>query len=446
MTRRPAQAGQKPVQDPPEPAAAVEHFRGREPDGMDVRLGYSPTSVTLPVWVLACIRLMPAPEVGPTSMDKVLTAAYTLQADALNPKTGDLAVELDRAELAAICGYERADKVQWILDYLARIEFIRIFDGGVDKLGRRKPRRDPLTGQPLPNTYLVFADPPPHYRGPRSYAEFHAHVSLARARSEAAAEKAKTAREAKRLRETVILEPQDLFDKTAGGDWTPKPGSSGAGDWTPKPGSSETAGQDWTLVSGSTMHGSSYEDQKNMHDAFWSKITSTVTQVDPPGRTSVRAEVVRAFAHGWTPENLAGWVEARVKAAGGRITNCAGFVVAQLRAIPSPAETRPAPKQTPPGPEAWPAWCQETGAGGADPCDETSRQRYNDATGGWYRCPACHPAEVGRTRSATPVPATTPPEPQVKRPAPAPAKRGRTGGGTSRAGGALGELGLDLPR
>jgi hypothetical protein len=143
------------------------------------------------------------------------------------------------------------------------------------------------------------------------------------------------------------------------------------------------------------------DDEKTcMHDEFWSMITTTVTPVDLPGRTSVRTQLDVAFASGWTPESLSAWIGKQLEASRGRISNRAGFVIAQLRAIPAPAQV--ATPSVSPRPE----WCGADGADGSDPCDPTTRLRERVSDGAMYRCPVCNPrAQSERAASACPVPA-----------------------------------------
>jgi hypothetical protein len=183
--------------------------------------GDSPKSSEIPAWVTACVRFMPPQRNGKdaAAADKVLTAVHYFMA-ALVPVHGDLALIPNRQRLALWCGYERFDKVAWVLNYLVEIGFLRIFDGGVDEIGRRKPRRDPKTGQPIPNEYVVYTEPPRHYRGPRTFAELDALIT---SDIEEAVDKDRAAGRNGRPR-SVQLRRRELFGVSAGQTEPPRGG------------------------------------------------------------------------------------------------------------------------------------------------------------------------------------------------------------------------------
>ncbi|TKG61493.1 hypothetical protein [Prauserella endophytica] len=121
----------------------------------------APSSISVPLWVKASGVSHAATHLA----DALLAGAMTVH--------GDHAPTLNREFLAWWLGVKRYDKgLQKPLDELAQIGFLVIFDGGVDpKTGRRRKRRDPLTGQQIPDTYAVRMDSPPGYVGPRNLAE-----------------------------------------------------------------------------------------------------------------------------------------------------------------------------------------------------------------------------------------------------------------------------------
>lgn len=83
------------------------------------------------------------------------------------------------------------------------------------------------------------------------------------------------------------------------------------------------------------------------HEEFWAILARSplvLTPIDPPGRRAVRAKLTVAFKAGWTPDSLAGWLAAQVASAR-KLSNPAGFVIAQLKEIPAPAEVPPTPRE-----------------------------------------------------------------------------------------------------
>ena len=123
----------------------------------------SPTSLDVPVWVLACVRLLP-PEGRGSNVDKVLTVAAALSADRVKTSAEER-VPLTRDTIGKVAGYsgkQAGKKAGWIVDYLIEIGFLRIYRRYQAESGHRDGDR--LTVHPLGR---------PNYVGPRSYAELY---------------------------------------------------------------------------------------------------------------------------------------------------------------------------------------------------------------------------------------------------------------------------------
>ncbi|MGW9310708.1 hypothetical protein ACWGPQ_22140 [Saccharomonospora azurea] len=133
-----------------------------EPGRFDTAHANSPTWSATPIWITACLRLMPPlGRTGKTrpEADKLLTAVQMLLADARSGH-GDAKVYLDRGRLAKLLGYTKVQNATWVLDYLVRIGFLRIernYEPG--RRGRH------------PDTFVVCDEPPASYAGPRTFAE-----------------------------------------------------------------------------------------------------------------------------------------------------------------------------------------------------------------------------------------------------------------------------------
>lgn len=128
-------------------------------------------------------------------------------------------------------------------------------------------------------------------------------------------------------------------------------------------------------------------------EQFWRALRAVVA-VDPPGRNSVHAQVRAALNGPWTPDHLAQWVLGRLKEAGKSVQRPAGFVIAQLRGIP----TAPPSDRFVDGSNGIP-WCGQCGTHFGD-----DRARVNakfrqvlDDDGTEHPCPVCHP--TGRAAS-----------------------------------------------
>ncbi len=173
---------------PPEPSD-LSPFGLAHPDRPHATgLGVSPSRGEIPLWVSACVLFDP-PEVN--AADKVNTAVGFLMASTVRVH-GDLAVRLSPMRLALLCGFERPEKAKWLTDYLQKIKFLKIVDGGVNpKTGRRQARRD-AKGRPIDNEFVVFPEPPAEYFGPRTLAEIDALIAEDIAEAELAHERKST--------------------------------------------------------------------------------------------------------------------------------------------------------------------------------------------------------------------------------------------------------------
>ena len=123
----------------------------------------SPTSLDVPVWVLACVRLLP-PEGRGSNVDKVLTVAAALSADRVKTSAEER-VPLTRDTIGKVAGYsgkQAGKKAGWIVDYLIEIGFLRIYRRYQAESGHRAGDRLTVHPQGRPN-----------YVGPRSYAELY---------------------------------------------------------------------------------------------------------------------------------------------------------------------------------------------------------------------------------------------------------------------------------
>ncbi|WP_226351915.1 hypothetical protein [Pseudonocardia sp. ICBG601] len=187
-----------------------------------VSVGESPTVGAVPFWVTACLLFDPPPVAAANS---VSTAVAVLMAAAVRVH-GDLMVKLSPTRLALLCGYERPEKAKWITDYLQRIGFLQVMDGGVNAAtGRRQARRDGA-GRAIENEFVVFPSAPEHYRGPRSLAELDRWISA----DIDAAEQApgRGGRRSGRPR-SVSIRRRTLFAVPAGQGHTPARGDGAVG-------------------------------------------------------------------------------------------------------------------------------------------------------------------------------------------------------------------------
>ncbi len=203
-----------------------------------VSVGESPTVGAVPFWVTACLLFDPPPVAAANS---VSTAVAVLMAAAVRVH-GDLMVKLSPTRLALLCGYERPEKAKWITDYLQRIGFLRVMDGGVNaSTGRRQARRDGA-GRAIENEFVVFPSAPEHYRGPRSLAELDRWISADLDAAEQAPSRG--GRRSGRSR-SVSIRRRTLFAVPAGQPHTPA-GGDGTGGLPP-------AGGDGGISAGQTL-------------------------------------------------------------------------------------------------------------------------------------------------------------------------------------------------
>ncbi|MBE1580390.1 hypothetical protein ACFORH_43495 [Amycolatopsis roodepoortensis] len=200
-------------------AALMGHVEGNFPPDLGAdsphgtSRGESPSSGEVPLWVTACILFDPPPVAS--SANTVSTAVAFLMASCVRVH-GDLAVKLSPTRLALLCGFERPEKAKWLTDYLQRIGFLRILDGGVNpKTGRRQARRD-AQGRPIENELLVFPSPPPNYRGPRTLAEIDAAIAEDIAEAEFAHERSAGTGTKRSKPRTIRIRKRDLFGPPAG--------------------------------------------------------------------------------------------------------------------------------------------------------------------------------------------------------------------------------------
>uniref|UniRef100_UPI003F49ACBC hypothetical protein n=1 Tax=Amycolatopsis sp. CA-293810 TaxID=3239926 RepID=UPI003F49ACBC len=200
-------------------AALMNHAEGNFPPDLGAdsphgtSRGESPTSGEVPLWVTACILFDPPPVAS--SANTVSTAVAFLMAASVRVH-GDLAVKLSPTRLALLCGFERPEKAKWLTDYLQRIGFLRVLDGGVNpKTGRRQARRD-AQGRPIENELLVFPSPPPNYRGPRTLAEIDAAIADDIAEAEFAHERSAGTGTKRSKPRTIRIRKRELFGTPAG--------------------------------------------------------------------------------------------------------------------------------------------------------------------------------------------------------------------------------------
>ncbi|GLY54894.1 hypothetical protein [Lentzea sp. NBRC 102530] len=226
-----------------------------------VDTGESPVSGDVPFWVTACLLFMP-----PTRPDgKVIESARTSVFPVVQALTAslervqdDLYVRVNQRKLAILAGYKRPDDASWIFEYLQKIQFLQILDGGRDKKGRRQARRDPATGRKIDHLYRVFRRPPANYTGPKDYAELDIAVRGGIDDADAAAsEKAGKPTKAR----SVTLLPRNLFrdapgqpnPANAGKAGEPFPAYTGKGDippGQPNPANAGKAGEPFPAYTG----------------------------------------------------------------------------------------------------------------------------------------------------------------------------------------------------
>ncbi|MGI5507442.1 hypothetical protein [Lentzea sp. CA-135723] len=134
--------------------------------------GDSPSDVSVPFWITACVRLMP-PErrmdsgrnkgqvlpITDTLANAIFPAVQALIADRLRTE-GEANAPLNRDKIARRCGISDASKARWIFDYLESIGFLRI----------RRHYAVPGRGRGY-DTFTVFTKPPLGYVGPQTHAE-----------------------------------------------------------------------------------------------------------------------------------------------------------------------------------------------------------------------------------------------------------------------------------
>ncbi|WP_139319290.1 hypothetical protein [Pseudonocardia sp. Ae331_Ps2] len=209
-----------------------------------VSVGESPTVGAVPLWVTGCLLFDPPPV---AAANAVSTAVAMLMAASVRVH-GDLMVKLSPTRLALLCGYERPEKAKWIIDYLQRIGFLQVMDGGVNPVtGRRQARRD-SAGRAIENEFVVFPTAPAHYRGPRSLAELDRWISADLAAAESAP--ARGGRRSGRPR-TVSIRRRTLFTVPAGQALPPSRGE-GEGNVPPARGEGNvSAGQAHPPAAGS---------------------------------------------------------------------------------------------------------------------------------------------------------------------------------------------------
>lgn len=123
--------------------------------------GDSPTSVSTPYWLDACLIFMPplAERTGkPRDGSPVLRAARILLGDRIRARDEDHPV-LDREIVARFSGHTTAKNARWIFQYLEQVGFLTIqkhYGSG----GRRSH-----------DTFDCSEQPPLNYVGPRTHAE-----------------------------------------------------------------------------------------------------------------------------------------------------------------------------------------------------------------------------------------------------------------------------------
>ncbi|WP_431879226.1 hypothetical protein [Amycolatopsis sacchari] len=126
--------------------------------------GDSPTDVSVPFWITACVRLQPPKRRDGTKItaslaNAVFPAVQALIADRLRTE-GSAEAPLSRDRIARRCGLGDAKKAGWLFDYLELIGFLRI----------HRHYAAPGRGRAV-DTFTVFVRPPLNYVGPHTHAE-----------------------------------------------------------------------------------------------------------------------------------------------------------------------------------------------------------------------------------------------------------------------------------
>ncbi|WP_431910030.1 hypothetical protein [Amycolatopsis thermoflava] len=126
--------------------------------------GDSPTDVSIPFWITACVRLQPPKRRDGTKItaslaNAIFPAVQALIADRLRTE-GSAEAPLSRDRIARRCGLGDAKKAGWLFDYLELIGFLRI----------HRHYAAPGRGRAV-DTFTVFVRPPLNYVGPHTHAE-----------------------------------------------------------------------------------------------------------------------------------------------------------------------------------------------------------------------------------------------------------------------------------